>query len=41
MRLSHILDSNICIHLLHNRQEVVEAIKQVGWQNCYITELTL
>lgn len=41
MRSQYILDSNICIHLLHNRLEVVEAIKKVEWKNCYITELTV
>lgn len=41
MRSQYILDSNICIHFLHNRPEVVEAVKQAGWKNCYITELTV
>ncbi len=41
MHPQYILDSNICIHLLHNRPEVVEAIKKAEWKNCYITELTV
>jgi len=41
MNSQYILDSNICIHFLHNRPEVVEAIKRVEWKNCYITELTV
>lgn len=41
MAQQYILDSNICIHLLHNRKEVVRAIANVGWHNCHITELTV
>ena len=41
MATKYILDSNICIHLLRNRKEVVEAIETVGWHNCCITELTV
>lgn len=41
MAQQYILDSNICIHLLHNREEVVRAIAEAGWRNCHITELTV
>ncbi len=41
MGKKYLLDSNICIHLLRQRQEVVEAIERVGWHNCYISELTV
>lgn len=41
MASQYIFDSNICIHLLHNREEVVSAIAEVGWRNCHITELTV
>lgn len=41
MAQQYILDSNICIHLLRNRKEVVRAIAEVGWRNCHITELTV
>lgn len=41
MELKYLLDSNICIHLLRNRAEVVEAISKVGWNNCCISELTV
>ena len=37
----YILDSNICIHLLRNRPEVVETIRRVGWNCCSISELTV
>lgn len=41
MELKYLLDSNICIHLLRNRAEVVETISKVGWNNCCISELTV
>lgn len=37
----YLLDSNICIHLLRNRPEVVYNIQRVGWANCYISEMTV
>ena len=37
----YLLDSNICIHLLRNRTEVVEAVKRVGWKCCCISEITV
>ncbi len=36
-----LLDSNICIHLLRKRKEVIEAMERVGWSNCCISELTV
>lgn len=41
MGQKYILDSNICIHLLRNRAEVVQAVEQVEWENCCISELTV
>lgn len=37
----YLLDSNICIHLLRNRKDIIEKITEVGWNNCYISELTV
>ncbi|WP_277234501.1 type II toxin-antitoxin system VapC family toxin [Phocaeicola salanitronis] len=37
----YLLDSNICIHLLRGRKEVYEHLKQVGWTNCCISEITV
>lgn len=37
----YLLDSNICIHLLRNREDVVSQIQRVGWMNCCISELTV
>lgn len=41
MKKKYLLDSNICIHLLRNRKEIVDAIAQVGWEMCCISELTV
>lgn len=41
MPTKYILDSNICIHLLRNRKEVVDSIARVGWNMCCISELTV
>lgn len=37
----YLLDSNICIHLLRNREEVIEGIRRIGWENCCISEMTV
>lgn len=37
----YLLDTNICIHYLKNEYRVVQKIKEVGFENCYISELTL
>ncbi len=37
----YLLDSNICIHLLRKRPEVIEAMERVGWRNCCISELSV
>lgn len=37
----YLLDSNICIHLLRKRAEVIDGIKRVGWTNCYVSEMTV
>lgn len=41
MAAKYLLDTNICIHLLRNRKEVVRAIENVGWSNCFISEMTV
>lgn len=35
-----LLDSNILIHLLRKDESVRKHIKEVGWQNCCISEIT-
>lgn len=39
--MQYLLDSNICIHFLRNRQNVVEKIMQVGWDSLHISEYTV
>ena len=41
MDRKYVLDSNICIHLLRNRAEVIQAIERVGWKSCCISEMTV
>lgn len=37
----YLLDSNICIHLMRMNAGVVNKIRQVGWNNCCISEMTV
>lgn len=37
----YLLDSNICIHLLRRNAEVISKIRQAGWENCCISEMTV
>ncbi len=37
----YLLDTNICIHYLKNEYQIAEKIKEVGFENCFISELTL
>ncbi|MBW8334946.1 MAG: type II toxin-antitoxin system VapC family toxin [Prolixibacteraceae bacterium] len=37
----YLLDTNICIFYLKGKFELNEKIKQVGLQNCFISEITL
>lgn len=39
--MKYLLDSNICIHLLRQRTEVIRAIQRVKWSNCCISEMTV
>ena len=40
MKQRYLLDSNICIHFLRNRQEVLEGIERVGWSACAVSDIT-
>ncbi len=40
-RLKYLLDTNVCIHFLKNDVNVVEKFKEVGLENCYISEITI
>ncbi len=37
----YLLDTNICIHFLKNEYKIVEKMAEVGFEHCYISELTL
>ena len=36
----YLLDTNICIFLQKGRKEVVERFREIGLDNCYISEIT-
>jgi len=36
----YILDTNICAYYLRGKFDIDKAIEQVGWENCYISEIT-
>jgi len=35
------LDTNICVHFLKNEHQIAQQIAAVGFQNCYLSELTI
>lgn len=37
----YLLDTNICIYLLKRRYNIDKRIKQVGYENCFISDITL
>ncbi len=41
MRKGYLLDTNICIYLFKNRYQIREKLCEVGFENCYISEITL
>ena len=41
MNNKYLLDSNICIYILRNKKNMRERLKNVGWSNCYISEMTV
>lgn len=41
MKNKYLLDSNICIYILRNKKNMRERLKNVGWSNCYISEMTV
>lgn len=40
-KIKYLLDTNICIHFIKNDKEIVQKIKYVGFDNCYISEITI
>ncbi len=39
--VSYLIDTDICIFLLKNKFGIKEKIKEVGIENCFISEITL
>lgn len=39
--MKYLLDTNICIFLLRGKYDVAEKMNAVGFENCYISEITI
>jgi len=39
--MKFLLDSNICIHFLRGKYDIIEKLNEVGIDNCAISEITL
>ena len=39
--MKYLLDTNICVFCLRGKFDVDAAIDKVGWDNCYISEITV
>ena len=37
----HLLDTNICVHFLKGEFNLQSKIDEVGFENCFISELTI
>ena len=37
----YLLDTNICIHLLRGSFGIAEKLRNIGWDNCAISEITI
>ncbi len=40
-KIVYLLDTNICIHFLNGQFNLNDKITQIGFDNCYISELTI
>ena len=38
---SYLLDTNICVFYLRGKFDVDKRIDHVGWENCFISEITM
>ncbi len=41
MMTKYLLDSNICIYILRDKKGMRQLIRQIGWDKCYISEMTV
>ena len=39
--MKYLLDSNICIHFLRGKYNIIEKLNEVGIDDCAISEITL
>lgn len=39
--MNYLLDTNICIHFLKGQFDLIEKIRQIGFSECAISEITL
>lgn len=39
--MKYLLDTNIIVHLLRGRKDVIDKIRLVGWDKCCISEMTI
>ena len=39
--MKYLFDSNICIHFLRGKYNIIEKLNEVGIDNCAISEITL
>ena len=37
----YLLDTNICVYFLRGKYSLDQKIRQVGWDSCYISEITV
>lgn len=40
-KIKYLLDSNICIYFLKNDTKVIDKLHEVGFVNCYLSEVTI
>ncbi len=41
MTKGYLLDTNVCAFYLRGKYDIDKAIDRVGWDNCYISEITM
>ena len=39
--MRYLLDTNICVYFLRGNKRIADHIKNVGWENCYVSEITV
>lgn len=39
--MKYLLDTNICVYFLRGNHIIADHIRNIGWDNCYISEITV